>query len=126
MIAAAALLSYVAGISYAAWQERLDRPSNLWPLALLAVPLLVTISTLQQGAIAVVIYLGLVGAVGGAIYLLMTRPPGGVPLSVGLLIAAVSLVDAAFIATIGATAPALVAAAGCFATLALQRYISGT
>jgi 4-hydroxybenzoate polyprenyltransferase len=126
MIAAVALLAYVAGISHAAWQERLDRPSNLWPLALLAVPLLVTISTLQQGAIAVVIYLGLVGAIGWAIYLLMARPVGGVPLSVGLLIAAVSLVDAAFIANVGATGPALVAVAGFFATLGLQRYISGT
>src|SRR4051812_29879996 len=56
IIAAVALLAYVAGISYAAWQERLDRPSNLWPLALLAVPLLAAASTLQQGPIAIVIY----------------------------------------------------------------------
>jgi hypothetical protein len=126
IIAAIAMLAYVAGLSYAAWQERLDRPSNLWPLALLAVPLLVVASTLQQGAIAIAIYLCLVGAVGWAIYLLMTRPPRGVPRAVGLLIAAVSLVDAAFIASVGAIGPALVAVTGFFATLALQRYISGT
>ena len=126
IIAAVALLAYVAGISYAAWQERLDRPSSLWPLALLAVPLLVVTSMLQQGAIAIAIYLGLVGAVGWAIYLLMTRPAGGVPRAVGLLIAAVSLVDAAFIVSTGAIGPAFVAVAGFFATLALQRYISGT
>ncbi len=126
IIAAIALLAYVAGLSYAAWQERLDRPSNLWPLALLAVPLLVTASTLQQGPIAIAIFLCLVGAVAWAIYLLMTRPPGGVPRAVGLLIAAISLVDAAFIAGVGATGPALVAVAGFFATLGLQRYISGT
>jgi len=126
LIAALALLAYVAGISYAAWQERLDRPGNLWPLALLVVPLLAAASTLQQGPIPIAIYLCLAGAVGWAIYLLMTRPPGGVPRAVGLLIAAVSLVDAAFIASIGATGPALVAVAGFFATLGLQRYISGT
>lgn len=126
IIAAVALLAYVAGISYAAWQERLDRPSNLWPLALLAIPLLAVISTLQQGATGIAIYLGLVAAIGWAIYLLMTRPPGGVPRAVGLLIAAISLVDAAFIASVGATGPALVAVAGFFATLGLQRYISGT
>jgi 4-hydroxybenzoate polyprenyltransferase len=126
IITAVALLAYVAGISYAAWQERLDRPSNLWPLALLAAPLLAVISTLQQGTIAIVIYLGLIGAIGWAIYLLTTRPPGGVPRAVGLLIAAVSLVDAAFIASVGATGPALVAVTGFFATLGLQRYISGT
>jgi 4-hydroxybenzoate polyprenyltransferase len=126
IIAAAALLAYVAGLSYAAWQERLDRPSNLWPLALLAAPLLVAASMLQQGAIAIAIYLCLVGAIGWAIYLLMTRPPRGVPRAVGLLIAAISLVDAAFIASVGAMGPALVAVAGFVATLGLQRYISGT
>jgi 4-hydroxybenzoate polyprenyltransferase len=124
--AAIALLAYVAGLSYAAWQERLDRPSNLWPLALLVAPLLVVASTLQQGGIALAVYLGLLGAVGWAIYLLITRPPAGVPRAVGLLIAAVSLVDAAFIASVGAVGPALVAVAGFFATLGLQRYISGT
>ncbi|HET7681496.1 MAG TPA: UbiA family prenyltransferase [Xanthobacteraceae bacterium] len=126
LIAAVALLAYVAGISYAAWQERLDRPGNLWPLALLAVPLLAAASTLQQGPVPIAIYLCLAGAVGWAIYLLMTRPAGGVPRAVGLLIAAVSLVDAAFIAGVGATGPALVSVAGFFATLGLQRYISGT
>ena len=126
IVAAVALLAYVAGLSYAAWQERLDRPSNLWPLALLAVPLLVVASTLQQGEVAIAIYLCLVGAVGWAIYLLMTRPAGGVPRAVGLLIAAISLVDAAFIASVGAIGPALVAVAGFFATLAMQRHISGT
>ena len=33
-LAALALLAFVAGVSYAAWQERLDRPGNLWPLAI--------------------------------------------------------------------------------------------
>ena len=125
-IAAVALLAYVAGISYAAWQERLDRPGNLWPLALLVVPLLAAASALQQGPIAIAIYLCLAGAVGWAVYLLVARPAGSVPRAVGLLIAAVSLVDAAFIASVGAMGPALVAVAGFFATLGLQRYISGT
>jgi 4-hydroxybenzoate polyprenyltransferase len=127
LTAAVAMLAYVAGLSYAAWQERLDRPSNLWPLALLAVPLLVVVaSPLQQGAITTAIYLCLAVTVGWAIYLLMIRPPGGVPRAVGVLIAAISLVDAAFIASVGATVPALVAVAGFFATWGLQRYISGT
>jgi hypothetical protein len=125
-IAALALLAYVAGISYAAWQERLDRPGNLWPLALLAVPLLAAASALQQGPIPIAIYLCLAGAVGWATFLLVMRPVGGVSRAVGLLIAAVSLVDAAFIASIGATGLALVAVAGFFATWGLQRYISGT
>lgn len=126
IIAAMALLAYVAGLSYAAWQERLDHPSNLWPLAILAVPLLLLFPALQQGLTAIAIYVCLVGSMAWAVYLLVTRPPGGVPRAIGLLIAAISLLDAAFIAGVGAVGPALVAVAGFIATLGLQRYISGT
>jgi UbiA prenyltransferase family protein len=125
-LAAAALLAYVAGLSYAAWQERLDSPANLWPLALLAVPLMVLVPSLQAGALAVLTYLALVAAIAYAVYLLKTRPPGGVPRAVGLLIAGISLIDAAFMAGVGATAAALLAVAGFLATLTLQRFISGT
>jgi UbiA prenyltransferase family len=127
LFAALALLAFVAGISYAAWQERLDRPGNLWPLALLAPPLLLGLPALVQGVVAVVIYVALVGAVAAALYLLARRPTANaVPRAVGLLIAAISLVDAAFLAGIGAIVPALLAVAGFALTLALQRYITGT
>jgi 4-hydroxybenzoate polyprenyltransferase len=126
ILAAAALLAYVAGLSYAAWQERLDSPANLWPLALLAVPLAVLIPSLRAGALAVVIYLALVAAIAYAVCLLKTRPPGGVPRAVGLLIAGIALLDAAFIAGVGATSAALLAVAGFLATMFLQRFISGT
>ena len=52
--------------------------------------------------------------------------PGAVPRAVGALIAGISLVDAAFLAGIGAIMPACVAVAGFAATLFLQRYIAGT
>jgi hypothetical protein len=126
VLAAAALLAYVAGLSYAAWQERLDSAANLWPLALLAVPLMVLVPSLQAGALTVLTYLALVAAIAYALYLLKTRPPGGVPRAVGLLIAGISLLDAAFMAGVGATAAVLLAVAGFFATLILQRFISGT
>src|SRR5262245_13153124 len=38
LIGGVAVAAHVVGLSYAAKQERLDRPDNLWPLALLAVP----------------------------------------------------------------------------------------
>jgi 4-hydroxybenzoate polyprenyltransferase len=127
LVAALALLTFVAGISYAAWQERLDRPRHLWPLVLLAPPLLLALPALQQGAVAVAVYLALIAAIACAIYLLAERPMAdAVPRAVGLLIAAISLVDAAFLAGIGAIAPALVAIAGFALTLMLQKYISGT
>ncbi len=52
--------------------------------------------------------------------------PDAVPRAVGLLIAGISLVDAALLAAVGALGPALVAVLGFPATLLLQRYIPGT
>ena len=79
MIAAIALASHVAGITYAAKQESLDRVGNLWPLALLAVPLFVALPTLFSGWIVVVAFLLLLAADTVAIRLLSTRPvPGAV------------------------------------------------
>ena len=127
LLAALALLAFVAGVSYAAWQERLDRPRNLWPLALLAPPLLLAWPALDHGIAGPAIYLALVGAIASALYLLAKRPiADAVPRAVGLLIAAISLVDAAFLAAVGAVVPALVAVAGFALTLTLQRYITGT
>ena len=127
LLAALALLAFVAGVSYAAWQERLDRPRNLWPLALLAPPLLLAWPALDHGIAGSAIYLALVGAIASALYLLAKRPMAdAVPRAVGLLIAAISLVDAAFLAAVGAVVPGLVAVAGFALTLTLQRYITGT
>jgi 4-hydroxybenzoate polyprenyltransferase len=125
--AALAMLAYVAGLTYAAKQEALDRISNLWPLLILAAPMVLGLPALQQGATAVAVYLALLGASAYAIHLLWRRPfPGAVPQAVGWLIAGISLVDAALLAAAGAIAAALAAAAGFVATLFLQRYIAGT
>ena len=81
----------------------------------------------HHGAAGSAIYLALVGAIASALYLLAKRPMAdAVPRAVGLLIAAISLVDAAFLAGVGALVPALVAVAGFALTLTLQRYIAGT
>jgi hypothetical protein len=102
MIGAAALASHVAGITYAAKQENLDRIGNLWPLALLAVPLLAGLPALFSGWIVVVAFLLLLAADTVAIRLLATRPvPSAVPSAVSGLIAAICLVDALAIALAG-------------------------
>lgn len=127
VVAALALLAYVAGLSYAARQESLDRVGNLWPLVALAAPLVLALPAWHQGAGAVLIYLALLGASAYAIYLLAKRPmPGAVPRAVGWLIAAISLVDAALLASIGAVGPAYLCAAGFGVTLLFQKYIAGT
>jgi hypothetical protein len=126
-LAGFALTAYVAGLTYAARQESLDRVGNLWPLLLLAAPMVLALPALQQDAAAIVIWLALIGWTAYAVYLLAKRPmPGAVPRAVGALIAGISLVDATFLAGVGAIMPACVAVAGFAATMLLQRYIAGT
>jgi 4-hydroxybenzoate polyprenyltransferase len=127
VIAAIAAGAYVAGLTYAAQQENLDTVGNLWPLLLLAAPLVVALGAWRHGVGAIAIYLAAAAWMIAAVYLLARRPfRGSVPRAVGWLIAGISLVDAALLASAGALAPALVAVAGCAATLLSQRYIAGT
>lgn len=127
IIAALALLAYVAGLTYAARQESFDQVGNLWPLVVLMVPMLLALPALANGVVATLVYLALIGCAAYAIYLLAARPmPGAVPRAVGLLIAGISLVDAALLAAAGQAMPALAAMLGFPATLLLQRYIPGT
>jgi 4-hydroxybenzoate polyprenyltransferase len=128
VLAGLALAGYVAGLTYAARQESLDRVGNLWPLVLLSAPMMLLLwPALEQGAAAIAIYLVLIGCTAYAVYLLARRPmPGAVPKAVGALIAGISLVDATFLASIGATMPAVIAVAGFVATMMLQRHIAGT
>jgi 4-hydroxybenzoate polyprenyltransferase len=127
VLAGFALTAYVAGLTYAARQESLDRVGNLWPLVLLCAPLALALPALQQGLWAIAVVLALIGASAYAVWLLARRPmPGAVPRAVGLLIAGISLVDATFLASIGAMIPAFTAVVGFAATLLLQRHIAGT
>lgn len=127
IVAALSLVAYVAGLTYAARQESLDRVGNLWPLVVLSAPAVLTLPSLQQGPIAVAVFASFIACMAYAIYLLAKRPmPGAVSRSVGLLIAGISLVDAAFLASNGMILPALLAVVGFGATLVFQRYIPGT
>ena len=128
LIGAAALACHVAGITYAAKQESLDRVGNLWPLVLLAVPLLVALPALFNGWITVVAFILLLGADAVAIRLLVKRPSrGAVPLAVSGMIAAICLVDALAIA-LGGGGILIVAicALGYPLTRLFQRAIPGT
>jgi hypothetical protein len=125
-LAGFALTAYVAGLTYAARQESLDRVGNLWPLVLLAAPMVLALPALWY-LTAILIYLMLIGWTAYAVYLLAKRPmPGAVPRAVGALIAGISLVDATFLASLGAIMPACAAVGGFAATLLLQRHIAGT
>jgi 4-hydroxybenzoate polyprenyltransferase len=127
MTGAIALASHVAGITYAARQENLDRVGNLWPLALLAVPLLVAFPAMTGGWTLITACL-LLAADAIAVRLLATRPvPGAVPLAVSGLIAAICLVDALAIALNGGgIALAAACALGYPLTRLFQKFVPGT
>ena len=127
LIAALALLAYVAGLTYAARQESLDHVGNLWPLVLLATPLFVVLGASQHALTAVAICLLLAVALARAVYWLVRRPaPGSISRAVAWLIAGISLVDAAFLAAAGALMPAAIAIGGFAATLMAQKHVAGT
>jgi 4-hydroxybenzoate polyprenyltransferase len=126
-VAAMAIAAFVAGLTYAARQESLDKIGNLWPLLLLAAPMLVAVGVFRQGPGAMAVYLLLAVWIAAAVYLLARRPvAGSVSRAVGWLIAGISLCDAAILASTGAIMPALAAIGGFVLTLIAQKYVPGT
>jgi 4-hydroxybenzoate polyprenyltransferase len=125
-LGAAALLSHLIGLTYAAKQETLDRIGSFWPIALIAVPLVYgVVLALHEPAVAIfLIALASVGAV--ALKALRRRGPGDIGFAVTMLIAAIALLDAMLIAGQGQLTLAVVAALGFPLTLILQRWVRGT
>ena len=126
LIGALVLMLYVAGITLAAKQEAFERPSNWGPLLLLAAPLAVALPVLASSWMVALAAVLLLCVVGYAVMLLHRRGANDVGRAVGLLIAAIALVDGLAVASVGAL-PALAACVVLFLlTLLLQRYIPGT
>lgn len=124
--AALVLLLYVAGLSYTAQQENLDRMKNWWPLVALAAPLLYALPAFARDPVLVLLYFGFLGWVGYNVALLKRRGRERIRRAVVGLIAGISLLDALLIAQAGAPALALLAAAGSVLTLYAQRWAPGT
>jgi 4-hydroxybenzoate polyprenyltransferase len=125
-VAGLGLLAYVAGLTYAAKGEARDRLGAAWPLAILAVPLVVALWAAWGSALGLLCWAALAAAMALSLRWLARRGPGDVPGAVSLLIAGISLHDAAWIAGAGAPGLALAAAAGFGLTLLAQRRIPGT
>jgi 4-hydroxybenzoate polyprenyltransferase len=126
VFAAMALLAYVAGLTYAAKQEALNRIGSIWPLALLAVPFIKSAVDLNGSLSAIAVFLAFAAGVGTAVYWLSRRQPGDVPRAVSLLIAAIALNDALVAVTAGATGVGAVCVGFFLLTLFLQRFVPGT
>jgi len=124
LLPAAALAAYVAGLTFAARLESVDRIASLWPLPLLAAPLVSVAATGSNLTLAGGVALAGIAVCGlRVLRLLRRRQTGDVSRAVALLIAAIALIDALFAATTEVNY-ASIACLVCFAlTLFLQRYI---
>lgn len=126
LIGAVGLFAYVVGLTYAAKQEAYDRIERAWPLAVLAIPVLLV---LLQASISILIFAiaaGLIAVLAFALHRLFRRAPGDVPRAVVTMIAGIALYDAVLIAATGAAGLALAATAAFALTLLLQRVAPGT
>jgi len=127
MIGAFVLAAHTAGITYAARQESLDTIGNLWPMLLLAAPLLAALPAIASGWIEPLAFALLLVADAMSVWLLTKRLPGSVPRAVSGLIAAISLVDALAVAWAGGGPQlVLVCATGYPLTRLFQASIPGT
>jgi hypothetical protein len=123
LAAAAATLAYVAGLTFTARMESVDRIGSTWPLALLAAPLILGLAYTDYSPPALIALAALAASGARVAQHLRRRAAGDVARAVGLLIAAIAVNDALFATTVGA-AHAAYACLACFAlTLVLQRYV---
>jgi hypothetical protein len=121
-----ALFAHIVGLTYAAKQEALDRIGRLWPLAVLAVPLVLALPALDDGLAPLLAFVALGVADILAVATLKARArPGAVPEAVSALLAAICLVDALAVAAVSPRI-ALVCAAGYVVTRLAHRVIPGT
>lgn len=125
-LAALALLCHLIGLTYAAKQEHLNRIGRLWPLGLLAVPLLYGLLLALSAPVVWLPLLLYAAVLAFALNLLRRRARGDVPRAVVTLIAGMSVLDSVLLAGAGHLLPAALAVAGFGLTLALQKWVSGT
>ena len=120
------LLCYLIGLTYAAKQEHLNRVTNLWPLAFVAVPILWGFQASLNNAIAAGAGLLFLVWVLYSLSFLRRRRPGDVPRAIGGLLAGICLWDALVMAAAGQTSAAVLAVGLFGLTLVFQRYVSPT
>ncbi len=128
VIGAFALASHVVGLTYAAKQENLNQIGRLWPLVILAVPMLIALPAITNSWLVVVSFLLLAAADVVVVRRLARRAvPDAVPRAVSSLIAAICLVDALAVALAGGPVLLVVACAlGYPLTRLFQKSIPGT
>jgi 4-hydroxybenzoate polyprenyltransferase len=128
MAGALALAAHVIGLTYAAKQENLNEVGSLWPLVILAGPLLFAMPGISGGWLIFLAALLLCAVDIVAVRKLAARAtPDAVPRAVSMLIAAICLVDALAVALYGGGMLLVcICASGYCLTRLFQAVIPGT
>lgn len=126
LAAAIGLFAYIVGLTYAAKQEEYDTIGSAWPLAILSVPVLLSVAATISEPLVLPFAILFFAMLGHALWRLFRRGPGDVPIAVITMIAGISIYDAVVIAFAGQLFFAVIAAGGFALTLYLQRVAKGT
>ncbi len=124
ILGAVAMLFYVAGLTYAARQENMAEFRNAWPLAMLAVPVILLLAVAGWDSAPFLLLFTL--WMGWGLRLILVPAVRDIRRAVGGLIAGIALLDAGLIAACGHPGLALLAVAGWGLTLAAHRRVQGT
>jgi 4-hydroxybenzoate polyprenyltransferase len=122
----AALLLYVAGLTYLAAQENLREPANTWPVLMVSAPALMTFAGGHGGGAALIAIVVFAVWTAYAVHFAARDEQRDVAGAVTRLIAGISLCDAIAVATVAGAAPAVVVALGAAMTRLFQRFVPGT
>lgn len=125
-IGAALLFSHLIGLTFVAKHELRARMEDIWPTAVLLLPLFYCTAIAYREPVAIVFLVALAGALYFALRAVGRRGPDDVGFAVMTLIAALSLLDALLIAGQYRIGLAFLAALGFPLTLALHRFVRGT
>jgi UbiA prenyltransferase family len=120
------LLCHIIGLTYAAKQENLAQLNGVWPLVFLAVGPVYGIYLLHTPNLAWLAWAAFVGYGIYSLRFLLSKHARSIPGAVVRLIAAVSLLDAFFAASAGASGFAAACAVCWLLTRLAQRVIPGT
>ena len=118
------ILAYLIGLTYLAKQENLATLKNLWPVALITMPLFFGLYSAISDSQVWIPLVMLVLWIAYCLYLSHRKNHGDIPTAVLSLITGIALIDAVFIATVSSLTIASVAVVGFLLTLVLQWFIA--
>lgn len=126
LVGAAAVFTYILGVSSLARFETGARPRPLWPFALLWAPFAVALPGATGTLETVFLILGVSGWLAYVSWRSIRAEGPKLRQATGLWLAGISLLDAALIASQGQLDLAVYASIGGLGTIALHRWINGT